>query len=61
MLEKAKQLDRFTQAHVVCEHCAEAQLAEEGQPGEPPLLIGPQLAVEQRRGAHRHEPAVGGS
>ena len=57
--DERQQLDRLAQAHVVGQDAAEAELAEEGQPGQPALLVGPQLAGEAGRGRHRPQPVVG--
>src|SRR5262249_43661309 len=49
----------FTQTHMICEDPAEAEVAEEGQPGEAAFLVGAELAAERGRGGDRREPAVG--
>ena len=57
--DERQQLDGLAQAHVVGQDAAEAELAEEGQPGQPALLVRAQLAGEAGRGRHRPQPVVG--
>lgn len=39
-------LQGFAQAHVVCQAAMQAGAAQEGQPGNALLLVGPQLALQ---------------
>ena len=57
--DERQQLDRLAQAHVVGQDAAEAELAEEGQPGKPAFLVGAQLAGEARGRRHGPQPPVG--
>ena len=57
--DQRQQLDRLAQAHVVGEDAAEPELAQEGQPGEPALLVRPQLTGEASGRGHRPQPPVG--
>ena len=56
--DQREQLDRLAQAHVVGQDAAQAEPAEEGQPGKPSFLVGPQLAGEARGSGHRPQPPV---
>ena len=57
--DERQQLDRLAQAHVVGQDAAQAELAEEGQPGKPAFLVGAQLAGEARGRGHGPQPPVG--
>ena len=54
--EQRQQLGRLAQAHVVGEDAAEPEPRQEGQPGQPALLVRAQLAVEAGGRGHRREP-----
>ena len=46
MLQKRQQLDGFAQAHVIGQAGPLVEAVQEGEPAQPSLLIGPQLAAE---------------
>src|SRR4029077_1750581 len=54
--EQRERLNRLTKAHRVRKDRAQADLAEERQPGQASFLIRPQLAIERHRRAHWLQP-----
>ena len=57
--DERQELDRLAQAHVVGQDAAQAQVAQEGEPRKPALLVGPQRPGEARGRRHRRQPPVG--
>ena len=53
VLQEGQQLNRLAQAHVVGQAGPLVKAIQEGQPAQAPLLVGPQLAAEARRGRQR--------
>ena len=59
MIQQRERLDALAQAHVVGQDPAQAQVAEERQPGQTALLVGAQVAEEGGRGGYRGQRPVG--
>jgi hypothetical protein len=47
--DEGEELHGLSKTHVVGEHAAESDPVEEGEPGEAPLLVGPERAGESSR------------
>ena len=57
-VQQRERLHALAQPHVVGQDPAQAQVAEEGQPGQSALLVRAQLAAERGGGGHRGQRAV---